>query len=733
MLPVPSRNTCHEQTGVAIAAGCATGTASQYLRGVADQGAAVADRGRADALTALRPAEKVRTYQHPLRRLGCANRNSSRAGADRSLQSDGGQRRAGLGRHVRFRNGEPQGTVMKYATIAAILATLYTAGAAAQQAIIPDSRSSAWSETGVKGGIVNRTASCANLAAGASLASINAAIAACPAGQVVNLAAGTYTLAGGIIVNGKSNITIRGAGPDKTFLVFKGQDDCNGLGGNVCLKSQYLNDIDNPVNTASWTAGYAKGTTVVTLSSVANLQVGTLLMLDQVNDGNTDNQPLWMCRTANICCLDCATPSRSNGGLRSKAQATRVVAINGNQVTIDPAIIWPDFRSAQSPGAWWAAGPALTGVGIENLAINTESGGNRGGSIFMANVRDSWVKNVAVKHCMNKCIWMYQTVGITVRDSYFFDKFGADTAQEGSESYATDPYLSSVWRVENNIFHHITSPMICESGVGGVEAYNYAFDDFYNTQNPDWFQGSNYTHGACAYTLREGNVGVGFIQDIVHSPNYLHTAFRNRFAGWQPGQNLQTVAVHIYGPNRYSNFLGNVLGTSTYHTQYQSTPGAPGANCDASIYAIGWGGNCGGGGIANNSSTVNTVFRWGNWDTVSNAVRWAAEEVPTADANYPVPLPAAQTIPVSLYLAQRPLWWDKAGATPWPAIGPDVTGGDISNTGGHAWKIPAQRCYEAAAKSGAEILDSAYNAANCYGGYDAAAPAPAPPASLSVS
>src|SRR6266571_2475923 len=54
-------------------------------------------------------------------------------------------------------------------------------------------------------------------------------------------------------------------------------------------------------------------------------------------------------------------------------------------------------------------------------------------------------------------------------------------------------------------------------------------------------------------------------------------------------------------------------------------------------------------------------------------------------------VPANQTLPASFYLSAKPSWW---GTMPWPAIGPDVTGGNIANVGGHAYKNPAQVCYE---------------------------------------
>ena len=60
---------------------------------------------------------------------------------------------------------------------------------------------------------------CATLNPGATATQINAAITACPSGQVVSLAAGTYSISDDGVVM-KSGVTLRGAGADKTLLVF---------------------------------------------------------------------------------------------------------------------------------------------------------------------------------------------------------------------------------------------------------------------------------------------------------------------------------------------------------------------------------------------------------------------------------------------------------------------------------------------------------------------------------
>ena len=136
----------------------------------------------------------------------------------------------------------------------------------AQTAISPGRRID-WSAAGVPGGIPVRTSICATLTPGVTAAQINNAISFCPSGGVVALVAGTYNLSTGIVFNNKSNVTLRGSGPDQTFIKFTNGSSCGGLGGDLCIINS---DPDcagcgSPSNAANWTAGYAPGTTVITL------------------------------------------------------------------------------------------------------------------------------------------------------------------------------------------------------------------------------------------------------------------------------------------------------------------------------------------------------------------------------------------------------------------------------------------------------------------------------------
>src|ERR1700674_4824356 len=111
-------------------------------------------------------------------------------------------------------------------TLASVLASLTFALAAHPAAadMIPADRTTVWNAglTAV-GGIPNRTTICATVNAssygnGSSDASagIQAAVDACPAGQVVMLSAGNFTVNNLALIN--KGITLRGAGAGTTIL-----------------------------------------------------------------------------------------------------------------------------------------------------------------------------------------------------------------------------------------------------------------------------------------------------------------------------------------------------------------------------------------------------------------------------------------------------------------------------------------------------------------------------------
>jgi hypothetical protein len=533
-------------------------------------------------------------------------------------------------------------------------------------------------------------------------AQINSAISSCPANQVVKLATGTYNLSSGIIFNGKDNVTLRGEGANNTLLKFTGGVSCNGLGAMICaIDSNHNWNQDSPGSTANWTAGYAQGSTVVSLSTVSGLAPGKLLMLDQLDD-TSDDGTVFNCQVIGTCSQQGTDVGRGSGaGKRSQAQLVRVVSIAGNNVTITPGLYMPNWRADRSPGAWWnSSSHPVMGVGFEDFSADfTSAGTSRTYGFQFHQAYGSWIKNVRSIKANNAHVNLYLSSHLTIRDSYFYNSQNAC-----SQSYGLEPWMGGDHLWENNIFAHVSTPYVMSGGQGIVASYTYAIDDYYNCGVPTWFQSALYHHESGSnYNLWEGNNVPGLTADNIHGPSFFSTAFRNRIDGKDPlntnTKTEQTVPVNLYSFNRYFNIIGNVLGTSGYHNAYEvftTTTGSQsgGANCDTTIYRLGWGGNCDNSDNLGDPILRTTMMRWGNYDTVNNTVRFVPSEVPTG-ITYGNALPSTQALPNSMYLSGRPAFFVTAyGTVPWPPIGPDVVGGNITNVGGHAHRIPAQLCYE---------------------------------------
>jgi hypothetical protein len=203
--------------------------------------------------------------------------------------------------------------------------------------------------------------------------------------------------------------------------------------------------------------------------------------------------------------------------------------------------------------------------------------------------------------------------------------------------------------------------------------------------------------------------------DLFHGTHHFVTIFRNRYNGLEAGKTSQTIPIPLWPFSRFFNIVGNVLGdTGRPHTTYQATPSA--GSLGQAIYGLGTGTvTCCLGG---DPHVATTLMRWGNYDTVNAGVRFLPSEVPDAlpgvQGPYSNPVPGSQTLPASFYLSVRPPWWP--GSKPWPGIGPDVTGGNIPNVGGHAFTIPAQDCYTTQMNGPADGTGGvlSFNASLCY-------------------
>lgn len=614
------------------------------------------------------------------------------------------------------------------------------------------------------------TTQCATVSGGTvTAASINAALASAPANTYVLIPAGTYAMSSGLTFNGRSNISLRGAGSNSTFLVFASSSNSGSCNGHdVCAMSSDLNYTQSPSNTAtlSGTNGvsgsYTKGATSIILSSKTNLAVGNPIILDQLDD-QSDTGGLYIGCEINqgdsspACYFNNDGPSGYQRGsttstIRGQQQIVTVTSISGTgpyNIGITPGIYAPNYQTSHSPGAWWATNPVIND-GIENLSLDHTSGGD--GITFM-NCSGCWVKGVrGIRSSATPTGWyhvgMLYSTHITVRDSYFY---GYDGDAYGISSYSASDSLSV-----NNIVQRGGSPFFFNSDCEGcVAAYNFSLNATSSSTN--WLSGSYMYHSIDLFTLLEGNIGAQVYADSFHGTHAFNTTFRNRFDGREQNNgnatSSSTIALRISSGARYNNAVGNVLGTAGYQTVYKDTPGSSLNNdlsvIDAGVYPE----------TSTNDSLANpTSVFWGNWDVVTNGVRWNAAEVPSGLSSYANPVPASQTLPASFYLSSKPAWWPSTKA--WPAIGPDVTGGNVGQcvggtmatsactsnsqcTGGGSCSViaggkvvsnPAMDCYLNTMGGPANGTGSAlkFDAAACYSSSSSSGGVVNPPSGLTV-
>lgn len=607
--------------------------------------------------------------------------------------------------------------------------------------IVDPARAINWSKAGVPGGIPNRTTICTTLSPGATAAQISTAIKNCPSGQVVFLNAGTYSLNAEIVATDKSGVTLRGAGANQTKLVFTKSSNCWGQPADICFNSSDVNYAEGPSNTATISAGATKGSTQVTLSSTANLKVGKQMIIDQQDD-LSDGGLIYNCEQSKSLSANqnppCNDDSNATGGdsgaqrgdataqVRGLQQLVVVTAISGNTVTFTPALYSPSWRASQNPGAWWANGGSFA-MGVENLSVDHTNSDAFLGTMFF-NCQGCWATGIASINSDRDHFAVYWSGQATIANNYMYG-----TKNAVSQSYGVEIYGSSDTLVQNNISQKVAAPYMINSDCEGcVFAYNFGINDYYAASS-NWESQTIYMHSLTQFILVEGNQGNGVYFDLFHGTHNFITAFRNRFDG-DEANNGSAVASHtnpfiIYPYSRYLNIIGNVLGTSGYHTGYIYTTSPEGNAGDLAINVVGTGTEscCKSG----DPLVQKSLMLWGNYDTVNNAVRFVSTEIPTAAAGFPNPIPTSQALPASFFLAAKPNWWPSAKA--WPPIGPDVSGGNIAGVGGHAFSIPAADCYSNIMGGPANGVGNplTFNASTCYS-TTVSGPGPNPPTGLAA-
>lgn len=601
-----------------------------------------------------------------------------------------------------------------------LVSIIFLPGLAAAQ--IPASRSVDWTHAGIPGGIPHAACFQTVPASGGAddSVAIQNAINAAPAGSVICLNAGTYTLhRASTVCQGKSDdfgsgvyeaglcltdksIVLRGAGPNQTILRY-------GDGANVIsLGRTYLshsNVVFIPI-----TAGGNKGSSQITLTNASGITASSYIVITQTNPNDLADGNLLVTASgyAGVCSY-CGHDLPNN----LMAQIDRVVGVAGNVVTLERPLYF-DYTNA--PQAYLL--PMIENVGLEGVRIQTIASSGTGLVFKNVNLEacaHCWVHDVESDMAVDKShIYLSDVYGSQISDNYLNDAYNHNS---GSDYAILLEFRASENLIQNNIIRKARHTFPVSGSSGNVLAYNYALDAYMGEYHNSLPETQN--HAAHPYmNLWEGNVFSNIEFDFTHGSGGYNTVFRNYVnltstnpdTGAPMSGAIFAIAVAYY--NNYDNILGNAIGqypSGCTATSYQISANS---SQSPSIYKLGYYDD---GGTPTPNATLsakveNTILRGGNWDCQTNSVVWNTN-VPGGSlvSSY---LPQ-QTLPNSLYLSARPNWFTLSGAV-WPPIDPSAST--------KVNKIPAQICYENGPKIG-----NPFNPSSCYGSV-----APQPPTGLAA-
>jgi hypothetical protein len=487
-------------------------------------------------------------------------------------------------------------------------------------------------------GLPARTDVCVTLEPGDD---IQAAIDGCAEGTVVELGAGTFNVSSTITLD--KGVVLRGAGsqgaPDGTTIVKAGGETVLAIGterDGICYGGEGIPlAADAP----------KEATTVSVGGAAADFSPGDLALIDQLDDSTVLEG-------------DCGYFKRESG--RSASQRVRIESVDGGSgtLTLSAPLHWA-FTAGGSYGAELVrvTAPVTQWAGIESVRIQGGSNpgypGQMAGGIDVSNAAYCWVKDVQTDETIGGMhVSLTATYRCVVRDSYFHHSadygFGRDCYGIVLRCGAADNL------VENNIVRYMNKPIMFNvTGGGNVVGYNYADNSW--ADPPAWQEVNIDCH--CSFPhmeLIEGNFAPHMGATTTHGNAGYLTFFRNysssQFAppavwGSDEPQTGNIAALQLQGGDIGMNAVGNVFGTEGVSSVYEAYDSG-----EPSIFLFD-------GGDGGSDVVVVTMYRHGNFDTVTGGTVWdPANEV--------------RTLPPSLYRGTQPGWWP--GGTPWPWAGPDL-------------------------------------------------------------
>jgi hypothetical protein len=572
---------------------------------------------------------------------------------------------------------------MKAATLTILSILALTTGAISQITtnLLPSSRQIDWTQSGIPGGIPNRTNIHATIQAGSygngsadATSAIQSALDSCPAGEVVLLSPGTFLTKRSLTI--PSNVTLRGAGPASVGGTNSSSKsttlNCKGSGtGAINFGSGPTPTISGSVKI---TGGLTQGSTKITVSNSSGIKPGMFLLITQLNDpsfvtiNGAEGQSTW-----------------SDGGIgwngtRVMGQTVQVISVNGDAIGITP--LYYAYSASLSPEATpYSMG--CTMAGLEDLTVYANNTGYEEMERLFS-TEYCWVLNVENNYTDGDHVDIAWSFRDEVRHCNFHDAYLHTPGQFDSDLDLMNK--SSGCLIIDNIFFRLHCGIMLEWGAAGnVVAYNYVAGEFDANSSNATYPGIS-THGPHPFfNLFEGNIAPQFYFDDIWGSSSHNVCLRNWITGTTQIQNPLTrrgrlkgspwwscqanYAVDVDLNNTSFTFLGNCVGSpqlsalTFYDNGSTVLPCIPlivaptNRSYDATTYCYTFGyqgladdGTTRGDGPApHTTSVIAGDYNYSNGGTTI----WY-------NAN-------AQTIPNSLFLKSTPAPFGKLA---WPPIGP---------------------------------------------------------------
>jgi hypothetical protein len=509
---------------------------------------------------------------------------------------------------------------------------------------------------------------------------IQQAVTKAAVNDVVYLPAGKYRLDKTIHFGAKSRITLRGDGPDKTFLLLNGRFNgavSLGVGG---ADWWYENRLK-----LSITGSPIRGATVLTLGDTKPLDAYPNGGTGQICQVSLKNDPK----------LPVVAPANFD---YMRRQESRIVARTPTTVTISPGLLF-DLPEAFAPRLA-PAGLRAELVGIEDLAVDGTNATSQLG-LGMTGCYGCWVRNVSVVNINNYHLSISDSVQCEMKHCYLARRKGA-----GSNGAGILVGTCGFCLFEDNVLVEQFPHFEVNASVGNVFAYNFCHDSSIQGMLGCSIDSNHGPH--CSFNLYEGNVCPRFQCDGYHGSASHDTAFRNWFHGTDEKTDQFWICVNLNRFTRHYSLIGNVLGRQGHPWLYEVED--TGFNYGKHyIYSFGFPGM--GNGWSNGKMAQPSQGRsWADWEKMLASPRGKgpgpngfqerdldvrATTLVRGNFNYKDQgVPASEALgdailPPSLYLKEKPAWF---GNLAWPPFGPDT---DFEKN-----KIPAQVRFEAMGKMG---------------------------------